>query len=201
MKSISKTFLTGLITILPVVLTIYLVYWLVVSMETALGQVIRAGLPEAWYLPGMGVVAGLGVVFLIGLLMHAYVVQWLFAKAESLVFHVPLIKTIYRSIRDFFDYFSPARTKDFQQVVAVNLGDTGMRTIGFVTQTDPQRLPQGYGDEDSVLVYLPMSYMIGGYSVLVPRSAVQPLDMSMEEAVRFSLTAGVTGAPKRPANP
>ena len=105
-----------------------------------------------------------------------------------------MIKTVYRSIRDFFDYFSPARKDEFQQVVAVSIGETGMQVIGFVTQAVPERLPEDYREDDSVLVYLPLSYMIGGYTVLMPRSAVRPLDMSMEEAMRFTLTAGVTGA-------
>jgi uncharacterized membrane protein len=122
------------------------------------------------------------------------VVQRLFAWGEQVLYHVPVIKTVYRSIRDFFDYFSPARKDEFQQVVAVSIGETGMQVIGFVTQAVPDRLPEDYRGDDSVLVYMPMSYMIGGYSVLMPRSAVRPLDMSMEEAMRFTLTAGVTGA-------
>lgn len=56
-----------------------------------------------------------------------------------------------------------------------------------------EKLPEGFNDSDSVLVYLPLSYMIGGYTILVPKSAVTSLDMSMEEAMRFTLTAGVTG--------
>jgi uncharacterized membrane protein len=198
-KSISRIFLAGLITLLPVVLTVYLVYALVMTMENLLGGLLRLILPEHWYLPGLGVVAGLAVVFAVGVLMRAYVVQWLFAKAETLVYHVPLIKTVYRSIRDFFEYFSPARKKEFQQVVAVTLGDTGMQAVGFVTQTRTELPPGGFGQGDSVLVYLPMSYMIGGHTVLVPRSAVRPLDMGMEEAVRFTLTAGVTGTRDKPA--
>jgi uncharacterized membrane protein len=194
LKSISKTFLTGVITILPVLLTIYLLYWLVASAELALGKVIRLVLPEGMYWPGMGTIAALLVVFLIGVLMHAYVVQRLFAWGEQVLYHLPVIKTVYRSIRDFFDYFSPARKEEFQQVVAVSIGDTGMQVIGFVTQALPERLPEEYRGEDSVLVYMPMSYMIGGYAVLMPRHAVRPLDMSMEEAMRFTLTAGVTGA-------
>jgi len=194
LKSMSKTFLTGFITILPVVLTVYLLYWLVVSAETALGNAIRLVLPEDLYWPGMGTIAGLLVVFLVGVLMHAYVVQRLFAWGEEMLYHVPVIKTVYRSIRDFFDYFSPARKDEFQQVVAVSIGETGMQAIGFVTQAVPERLPEDYRGDDSVLVYMPMSYMIGGYAVLMPRSAVRPLDMSMEEAMRFTLTAGVTGA-------
>ena len=194
LKSISKTLLTGFVTILPVVLTLYLFYWLAVSAESVLGRLIQLMLPDHLYWPGMGVIAGLAVIFAVGLLMHAYVVQRLFARGEQVLYHLPLIKTIYRSIRDFLEYFSPAREKEFEQVVAVSFGDTGMKVIGFVTQTLPENMPEDFREKDSILVYLPLSYMIGGYAVLVPRSAVQPLDMNMEEAMRFTLTAGVTGS-------
>ena len=197
MKFISKHILTGLVTLLPVALTLYVLYWLVVSVESALGAMIQAVLPDAMYRPGMGLFVGLILLFLVGLLMHAYVVRRLFAMGEQLLFRMPIIKSVYRSIRDFFDYFSKTGKKEFEQVVAVSLGDTGMQVIGFVTQDNPENLPKGYEKEDSVLVYLPMSYMIGGYAVLMPRSAIRPLDMNMEDAMRFSLTAGVagTGAP------
>ncbi len=192
-KFISKHILTGLVTILPVVLTLYLIYWLVVSAESVLGGMIRSWLPERLYWPGMGVVVGLAAVFCVGLLMHAYVVQRMFARGEKLLYRTPLIKSIYPALRDFLNYFSPDSRKEFEQVVAVTLGDSGMQVIGFVTQADPENLPEDFRREDSILVYLPLSYMIGGYAVLVPRSAVRPIDMNMEEAMRFTLTAGVTG--------
>ena len=192
LKYISKTLLTGFIAILPVVLTAYLLYWLVVSMESALGSVLRLILPDPLYWPGMGLIAGLLLIFSIGLLMHAYVVRRLFAWGEQILYRLPVIKSVYRSIRDFFDYFSPDK-REFKQVVSVSIGDTGMQVIGFVTQAAPERLPDGFRGEESILVYIPLSYMIGGYAVLMPRSAVRPLDMSMEDAMRFTLTAGVTG--------
>jgi uncharacterized membrane protein len=194
LRSISRTFLTGLITILPVALTLYLLYWLVVSAEAALGGMIRLVLPENLYWPGMGSIAGLVIVFLVGLLMHAYVVRRLFAWGEQILYRLPLIKSVYGAIRDFLNYFSPDKKNEFEQVVAVSIGDTGMQVIGFVTQAVPEDLPEDFREEGSILVYLPLSYMIGGYAVLMPRSAVRPLDMSMEEAMRFTLTAGVTGA-------
>jgi uncharacterized membrane protein len=198
MKFISRNMLTGLLAILPVVLTLYLLYWLAVTAESALGKLIRLVLPDNWYWPGMGLIVALLFVFLLGLLMHAYVFRSLFGRVEQLLYHMPLIKTVYSAIRDFFDYFSPSGKKEFEQVVAVSIGDTGLKLVGFVTQALPERLPEGLRDEDSILVYLPMSYMIGGYAVLVPRSRIQPLDMNMEEAMRFALTAGVTGSAARP---
>lgn len=193
LKFVSRNMLTGMITILPIVLTLYLVYWLLVSVELVLGGLMRMILPESLYLPGMGLVAALLLIFVVGVLMHAYVVQRLFSMAEDLLYQMPLIKSVYRAIRDFFNYFSPQTQKEFEQVVAVTFGDTGMQVIGFVTQALPEKMPEHFRADDSVLVYLPLSYMIGGYAVLMPRSAVRPLDMSMEEAMRFTLTAGVTG--------
>ena len=193
LKFITRNILTGLVTILPVALTIYLLYWIAVSTESVLGSMIRSIFPEILYWPGIGLVVTFALAFAVGLLMNAYVVQQLFAKGEQILYRMPLIKSVYKAIRDFFQYFSPTAKKEFEQVVAVSIGDTGMKVIGFVTQAVPERLPEGFREEDSILVYLPLSYMIGGYAVLVPRSAVLPLDMNMEEAMRFTLTAGVTG--------
>ncbi len=189
-KSISKILITGFITLLPVVLTIYLLYWLAVSSEQVMGNALKLMLPNAVYFPGMGMIAGLVVVFIVGLMMNAYMVRQLFALGEQLLYRLPLIKTVYRAFRDFFNFFSPKK-EQFGQVVAVTVN--GMELVGFVTQENPQRLPESFRDRDSVLVYLPMSYMVGGYTVLIPRSDLRPLKMSMEEAMRFVLTAGITG--------
>lgn len=193
LRFIYRHIITGIITILPVALTLYLLYWLAVSAETLLGDLIQLVLPEEMYRPGMGVAAGFLVVFLIGLLMHAYIVRWIFSKGEELLYHMPLVKSVYRAMRDFFAYFSPTAKKEFQQVVSVSIGDTGMEVIGFVTQDNPEYLHEDLRQEDRILVYIPLSYMIGGYVVLMPRSAVRPINMGMEEAMRFALTAGVTG--------
>ena len=197
LRSINRSILVGLFTILPVVLTLYLLYWLATSTESVLGNVVRAALPEDWYRPGMGVAVGLIAAFAVGLLMRTLVAQRLFAWGEQFFYRLPLIRSVYQSLRDLLDYFSPARKKEFEQVVSVTVGETGMEAIGLVTQTGPDRLPQEFGGQDSVLVYFPMSYNIGGYVVLMPRSAVRPLNISLEDAMRFVLTAGVTGTARR----
>ncbi len=189
-KAISKTLITGFITLLPIVLTIYLLYWLSVTSEEVMGAALRWVLPEAIYFPGLGMIAGILVVFIVGLLMNAIIVRQLFNFGEQILYRLPLIKTIYRAIRDLFDFFSP-KENDFGKVVTVNYN--GMSVIGFVTQKDDSRLPNSFATEKSVLVYIPMSYMIGGFTVLVPRENITECDMSMDEAMRFVLTAGITG--------
>lgn len=195
LRSIYRNFLVGLVTLLPVVLTIYLIYWLVTTAESMLRDVVRALVPGAtWYVPGMGVAAGLITAFVVGLLMRSLVAQRLFAWGESIFYRLPLVRSVYPSLRDLLAYLSPEKKKEFEKVVAVTFGETGMQAIGLVTQSGPDRLPRGFGSDEHVLVYFPMAYNVGGYAVLMPRSAVRPLDMSMEEAMRFALTAGVAGA-------
>ena len=189
-KYISKTLLTGFITLLPIVLTIYLLYWLGISSEEVLGNALRTVLPKNVYFPGLGMFAGLMVVFIVGLMMKAYLVRKVFSLGENVLYRLPLIKSVYRAFRDFFDFFSPNK-EGLGQVVAITLN--GMELVGFVTQEDQQRLPPSFRDRDSVLVYLPMSYMVGGYTILVPRNEIRPLQMSRDEAMRFVLTAGITG--------
>lgn len=189
-KSLSKTLLTGFITLLPVVLTIYLLYWLAVSSESVMGGALKWMLPESIYFPGLGMIAGVLVVFMVGLLMNAIIVRKLFAFGEDILFRLPLIKTIYRAMRDLFDFFSPKKDQ-FGKVVTVKINNLVM--IGFITQENNSRLPESFQAQDSVLVYVPMSYMIGGFTVLVPRADIKECNMSMDEAMRFVLTAGITG--------
>ena len=189
-KSISKTLLTGFITLLPVVLSIYLLYWLAVSSENVMGTALQWLLPQATYFPGLGMLAGLVVVYIVGLLMKAILVRQLFAFGENILYRLPLFKTVYRAMRDLFDFFTPKK-EGLGQVVAVTYN--GMEMIGFITQTEQQRLPESFRGQDKVLVYLPMSYMIGGFTLFIPREHVRPINMSMEEAMRFALTAGITG--------
>lgn len=189
-KYLSKTLLTGFITLLPVVLTIYLLYWVAVVSEEVMGNALRYVMRDDFYFPGLGMLAGVFVIFIVGLMMNAYLVRKLFGFGEQILYRLPLIKSVYRAFRDFFDFLSPSK-EGLGQVVAVTF--SGMELVGFVTQDDPIRLPPSFRDRGCVLVYLPMSYMVGGYTILVPRSELRPLKMSRDEAMRFVLTAGITG--------
>jgi uncharacterized membrane protein len=191
MKSFSKNFLTGLAAILPITLTLYLLYWFIYSAESFLGRIFRWFLPAHWYLPGLGMVAGILLIFVMGTLMQALLIQKLFAWAERLFIRVPLFKTIYGSLRDFIGYIARDQNAALQQVVMITLGDTDVKLIGFATRSELQTLFGTAGVQDRIAVYLPMSCQIGGYTVLVPKSAVEPLNMSFEEAMQFVLTAGI----------
>ena len=183
LTSISKTLLTGFITILPIVLTIYLLYWLAVSSESVMSSALHLIYPDLVYFPGLGVIVGLIVVFFIGLMMKAIIVRQLFVFSEQILYKLPLIKIVYRAMRDLFDFLSPKKD-GLGRVVTVNIN--GIEMIGFITQEDTSRLPMSLKGSESVLVYLPMSYMVGGYTVFLPEDKVTVLDWSFEDAMRFA---------------
>jgi uncharacterized membrane protein len=192
MKKITRTFLTGLAVTLPVVLTLYLLVWATLTTERALDGLLRFVLPQAVYVPGLGVVVGVVLVFFVGLLMRTWAARNIFAWTEKQMYRVPVVKTVYGALRDFTVFLSRPQKQGPQQVVLVRLGDTDLRVMGFVTRDDLAGLPPEMSEPGMILVYLPMSYQVGGYTALIPRASVQPLDMSFEEAMRFTLTAGLS---------
>lgn len=194
MKALSKTFLTGMATVLPLFLTAYVLYWFATSAERLLGHLLKLVLPAGAYWPGMGLVAALLLIFVVGVLMHAWVVRALVGWGERLLYRIPLIKSVYGSLRDFFTLFSRAGRDGRRQPVMVQIGDTQMEILGFIMREDFTGLPDGLAGDGRVAVYLPMSYQVGGYTALVPRHRLRPVDMPMEQAMRFALTAGLTTA-------
>ncbi len=188
MRYIAKTFVRGLGVVVPVVLTIWLLVWLANGTETLLRGVFLWFFPEDMYLPGLGVVLGIAVVFAAGILVQVFLLRQLFDWSERLIERIPLVKTIYHAISDFLGFFSSGVDDRSSTVVTVDIGNDA-HLIGFVTDRSPDFL-DALGS-DLVTVYLPMSYMVGGYTLLVPESRVVESTLSVEEAMRYTLTAGI----------
>ncbi len=192
MKTISKIFFTGLAAILPIAITIYILYWLGKTSEELAAGLLDWLLPSPpkWY--GVGILTCLALILLVGLLMRAYLVRTLFGWGEAILKRIPLVKTLYGSVRDLMGFFADTDGgKKQSQVVMVTLGPD-VRLLGLLTRENFKDLPEGVGTEETVAVYLPMSYQLGGFTTMVPRAAVQPVEMTMEDAMRFAVTAGMS---------
>jgi uncharacterized membrane protein len=190
-NAITKTFMTGLVTVLPIVVTLYLLYWLADISESILGQIIRLFIPDHIYHPGMGLAAGVLIIFLVGVLMNAWMIRKWFTWSEHLLYRTPIVKSLYGSVREFFEFFSHPRNKEFLEVVLVPFGDKNIWRLGFVTKSNMNRLVDQPSHEELLAVYLPLSYQIGGLTLILPRSLVRPVTIPAEEAWRLVLTAGV----------
>lgn len=195
MKSLGRIFLTGVLTVLPVLATAYLLIWLFTTAESFLGKPLRWLIPDDYYRGGMGLLVGIVVIFVVGVLMRAYIVRRVFEFSERILLEIPLIKTIYAALRDFFGMFAGQSDSDALQVVMVTLPGSSLRLMGFVTRDEFSDLPEGIAEPGEVAVYLPMSYQIGGFTVFMPRTQLSPVQMSREQAMRFVLTAGLKSKP------
>jgi uncharacterized membrane protein len=182
--------------ILPITITVSLLFWLAATAESFLGGLVQSIFPDWNYWTGLGTLLGIALVFVIGLMMNAWITRRILARAEAVMDRIPVVKSVYGGLRDLGKFLSGENSQiNFHQVVAVSVA--GMRLVGFVTRQDFTNLPPPLSTtQDMIGVYLPMSYQIGGYTVYVPKSAVEALDMTIEDAMRFTLTAGMSNADK-----
>jgi uncharacterized membrane protein len=200
LRKVRRTFLRGLSVLVPATVTVYVVIWLWKGAETLLGATIKQWVPETYYVPGMGLSAAVILILIVGLLGYIQFFRRLFFHLENFFAQLPLIKTLYAAVRDMLGLFQRSSSTGLSRVVMVTLGDTGAKVLGFVTREDFSDLPAGIGSEEVVAVYISMSYNLGGFTVMVPRTAIESVEMSVQDAMRFAITAGVRSrAPEVPA--
>lgn len=195
-KTPAQYFVRGLLAFLPLALTLYVLYIFITWTESIAIALIRPFIGD-FYLPGLGIIVGAGLIFGLGVLISKPYVARLLSLLELPFTNLPVIKSIYSSLKNFADYFAPHDKADQQQVVLLRMPGNDLSIVGLVTRQSFADLPGALGELDQVAVYLPMGYMIGGYTVFVPRSWTTPIEMSVEEAMRSSLIAWMSS--KRPA--
>jgi len=179
----------GLAAGLPIILTVAILVWLLRTIETWMAVPLRWVMGEV-YLPGMGLVVGLGLIIVLGIVASTWIGGKLLDLLNAIVERLPLVKTIYGALKDVFSLFTRKESDSFDTAVMVEWG--GRRFLGFITREDGSGLPDGLMNEGDVIVYLPMGYQIGGFPIVVPRDQLTPIDMSVDEALKFALTAGAS---------
>jgi uncharacterized membrane protein len=197
LRRFGRIFVTGLLTLLPVIATIYFTLWVLGILERFFGKQVVLLLPDEWYRTGMGLLVAIVVIFATGLLMHGLLFRRLFGWAEWLLLEIPFVRSVYSALRDLLGLFADHKDPALQVVSLKLWGEH--RILGFVTRNDFDDLPEGIAGKDEIAVYLPMSYQIGGFTVFVPRMAVTPVEMSREDAMKFILTAGLKSAGPAPS--
>ena len=200
MKTLWNLSLKGLITILPIGITLYLVYWLGTTAERFVGHLLKKVIPDQYYWPGLGLISGFIILLLIGILVNAWLVKKLILMGDDMVSRIPLLKSVYNAIKDFLSYFSTSLNKqNLQHVYLADFGD--FKLLGFATIDDTKQLPFSSAlPQDAIAVYFPMSYQVGGYTMYISKKHLQPVDITIEEALRLTLTAGLSASVHKPNN-
>lgn len=179
MKRIVRYFLEGLLFVIPLAATVFVLYKVFVTVDSLLGLKI----------PGVGFALTIVIITVIGFLASNVLTRGLLSLIDKLFERVPFIKLIYTSIKDLIGAFVGEK-KSFDKPVLVKLTAEGeAKAIGFITRESLD----AYGLQDHVAVYFPQSYNFAGNLLIFPSSQVEPLDVDSADAMAFLVSGGVSG--------
>lgn len=184
-------FIKGALITVPLAGALFLIFWAVASIDSALNISSwfwedETGNPI--YIPGLGLLMVVVVLIVVGIFVTYFVTEPIYNWFSRLINRVPLFNTLYSSIKDFTEAFV-GDEKKFNEPVLVEVNETGLKKIGFLTQHDLSKV----GLTAEVLVYFPYSYSFAGQVCVVQASRVQPLRMSATDAMKLVVSGGVSG--------
>lgn len=180
----------GALVIVPIAAAIFLIYWVFVKVDTALNLsdviwVDQTGKPI--YIPGLGILTVLIILIVVGIVVTNFVTDPIKKWFARWFKRLPVFNVIYTSFKDLTEAFV-GDDKKFSEPVVVEVNETGLKKIGFITQKDLSKI--GYPGE--VAVYFPLSYSFAGQLCIVSQQRVKPLNMSASEAMKFIVSGGVS---------
>lgn len=186
MKKLARYFFQGILMLLPVVLTIYIVVVVFQFTDSILGRYfIALGIN----IPGLGLLTTVAIIMLVGLLGNWFLSRRMFGYIDQAFGSVPLVKVIYNIIKDAMNTLVRKRSS-FGKVVMIKFpGDDEIKILGFITTEDLE----SFGLSDHVAVYVLQSMQWAGFTLLVPKSRVEYLNITPEKALQFIVSAGITG--------
>ncbi len=195
-----KYFITGLLVLVPLFITVWVISSLIGMMDQSLLL-----LPENWRpkaqlgleIPGFGALLTMLIIFVTGLIATNFFGKRLFLFWEAILARVPVVKSIYASVKQVSDTLFSDSGNAFRQAVLVQFPRQGAWTIAFVTGK-PGGDVANHLPGDYVSVYVPTTpNPTGGYFLMMQRTEVIELDMSVDEALKYIISMGVVAPPDK----
>lgn len=210
-----RFFVRGLAAVLPTVLTVVIIIYVFRFVQGNIGNYINAGViylltqvqgvwdetqlwsawSEHWYLQGVGFVLAIVGIYFIGRFVASFVGRSLWGMVERALTRTPVIKQIYPNLKQVTDFFFRERKVEFSRVVAVEYPRKGIWSLGLVTGSGMRKLGEALGSQ-LLTVFIPSSPTpVTGYTITVRRDEVIDLPLSIDEALRFTVSGGVVVPP------
>jgi len=195
--TLKSVFLTGLLVLVPLAITLWVLHLVIGTMDETLLLVPREWLPQR-RLPGLGALMTLAFVFVVGLLTHNFIGQKLVGWWNALVRRIPLVGPLYSSVQQVSDTLLSSNGNAFRKALLIEYPRRGSWTIAFLTG-----IPGGdvvnHLQEEHVSVYVPTTpNPTSGFFLMVPKSEAIELDMTVDAALKYIVSMGVV-APAAPA--
>jgi uncharacterized membrane protein len=189
-----KYFITGLLVLVPLVITIWVLRSLIGVMDQSLLLLPNAWHPHALFgldIPGMGVILTALIVLTTGVIATNFFGRHLIDMWEKLLNRVPVVKSVYSSVKQVSDTLFSDSGNAFRKAVLVQFPREGAWTIAFVTGT-PGGDVSNHLQGDYVSIYVPTTpNPTGGYFLMMPQSDVIELEMSVDQALKYIISMGV----------
>jgi uncharacterized membrane protein len=193
-----RYFIAGLLVWVPLAVTIWLIRFLVTTMDGVLPEWMIPDVIERQHIPGMGLVAVLLLVFATGVLVANFIGERLVRWWEMLLARIPIVRTIYSSVKQVSDTILSPNGQAFRKAVLVQYPRQGSWTIAFLTGAPGPGVTEHLPGEH-VSVYVPTTpNPTSGFFLLMPKREVVELDMSVDAALKYIVSMGVV-APNAPA--
>jgi uncharacterized membrane protein len=194
---LKKYLITGLLIWVPLAFTLWVLDLIVSSMDRTLLLLPPPWRPESWLgfpLPGAGLLLSALVLLLTGMAAANIMGQRLVRWWEGLLSRIPIVRSIYSSVKQVSDTLLSSDGNSFRRAVLVEFPQRGQWAIAFVVGAPGERVAAPLG-ADSVVVYVPTApNPTSGYTLIVRPDEVRELDMSVDEALKFVISLGVVGA-------
>jgi uncharacterized membrane protein len=188
MKELRSLFIRGLLSILPFVITLYILFWFFTFLDGLIGKFVIPILGFSF--PGIGLIFTIGLILLTGFIVSNYVGVTLLKKGEELLQRIPLISKIYSSVKQIVEAFSVKDKQIFSNVVLVEYPRRGTYAIGFVTG-ECKGEAQDKTAARLINVFIPTTpNPTSGMLILVPDKEIIYLDMTVEEGLKLIISAG-----------
>lgn len=189
-----KYFVTGLLIWIPLVITLWVLNLIVTTMDSTVLLLPESMQPKAWLgfnIPGLGAVLTLLVLFLTGVFAANIIGQRLVRVGEGMLARIPVVKTIYNSVKQVSDTLFSSQGQAFRKALLVRFPHSEAWTVAFLTGTPSGEVADKVGSR-RISVYVPTTpNPTSGYFLIVPRSEVIELDMSVDEALKYVISMGV----------
>lgn len=191
-----RYFVSGFFTLIPIGLSVLVVWTFVSTVDLTLAPVLDAAL--GFRVPGLGLIAALLLILGAGVLASHVVGERLLVLAEEFLARIPVFKWVYGTIKQMTEAFSPANKASFKSVVMVEFPRPGVYSLGFATGEMILDLPDG-GHKKLTSVYIPTNHVYIGDVIFVPSESVIPSRMSVQQGIQVALSAGAV-LPERPGH-
>ena len=182
--------LRGLLLLVPLVVTIAFIVWLSRTIESSLKPIFEWILPVGWYFPGLALLLFLLTAFVLGLMTRNVLLKKTLEITERWMIKLPVIGSVYPVVRQVTDLLSGKSNNQNGSVVLATIPETDTQVLGIVTRPGDGQSPN-WLHPDCEMVFVPMSYQVGGFTLILPRSQLQPLNMKPGEALQMILMGGM----------